>query len=123
MGDGSTLIRAMVVSLELQVNGDLKRRKHLLSKEAVVTMINRHFQHDDNLAMTVLEIIGHYQPIPTMDIWYELGEDGRFEDCVALAEVNDILAYLENEKRIIKKDGDKWSLKGYISKTRMKTSA
>ncbi len=71
-------------------------------------MIERNSRYDDDLAVTVLEIIRHYQPIPTMDIWYELGEDDRFEDGVALSEVNDILSCLENERRIFNKDGDKW---------------
>jgi hypothetical protein len=60
--------------------------------------------------MTVLQIIGHHQPIPTMDIWYELGEDERFEDGVAMAEVNEILFHLKNNKRILREDGDKWVL-------------
>ena len=86
-------------------------------------MIERYLQHDDDLAMTVLEIIGHYQPILTEDIWYELGEDDRFEDGVALAAVNDILSHLENGKRIFREDGDKWRLKGAISQIRIKTTA
>ncbi len=73
-------------------------------------MEERRFHHDDDLATTVLEIIGHYQAIPTMDIWYELGEDDRFEDGVALAEVNDILSRLENERRISREDGDRWTV-------------
>jgi len=88
--------------------------KHLLSEGAVVAMIESQLQHDD-LAMTVLEIIGHYQPIPTMDIWYELGEDDRFEDGVALAEVNDILSRLENERRIFREDGDRWTVKELVA--------
>jgi len=74
-------------------------------------MTERHFQHDDGLTRAVLEVIGHHQPIPTMDIWYELGEDERFEDGIALAEVNDILSHLENNRRIFREDGDKWMVK------------
>jgi len=85
--------------------------KQLLSEGAVVTMIERHSQHDDDVAKTVLEIIGHYQPIPTMDIWYELGEDDRFESGIPLAEVNDVLLHLEKRKRIFREDGDKWVVK------------
>ena len=71
-------------------------------------MRERHFQHDDDLAMTVLEIIGHYQPILTEDIWYELGEDDRFKDGITLAEVNETLFQLEKQKMIIKGDNDSW---------------
>ena len=67
--------------------------------------------HDDGLAQAVLEVIGQYQPIPTMDIWYELGEDERFEDGIALAEVKETLFHLENRKRIFREDGDKWMVK------------
>ena len=74
-------------------------------------MTERHLPHDDGLARAVLEVIGHHQPIPTMDIWYELGEDERFEDGIALAEVNDILSHLENSRRIFREDGDKWMVK------------
>ena len=78
-------------------------------------MTDRHVQHDDGLAKVILEIIGHYQSIPTMDIWYELGEDDRFEDGIPLAEVNDILSHLEKGKRIFREDGDKWMVKEVVS--------
>ena len=77
---------------------------------ARVTTTERQFEHDGNLADAVLEIIAHYQPIPTMDIWYELGEDERFEDDIALAEVNEILSHLENERRIFREYGDRWTV-------------
>jgi len=86
-------------------------------------MTDKLFQYEDNLTKAVLEIISHYQPIPTMDIWYELGEDDRFEDGVAVVEVNEILSHLENNKRIFKEDGDQWRLKGSISGTRIKTTS
>ena len=73
-------------------------------------MAERELKHDDGLADVILEIIGHYQPIPTMDIWYELGEDDRFEDGIALVEVNEILSRLENQKKIFKENEDKWRL-------------
>jgi len=81
------------------------------SEGAVVIMTERNFHHDDGLARAVLEVIGHHQPVPTMDIWYELGEDERFQDGIALAEVNEILFHLENSKRIFRKGGDKWMVK------------
>jgi hypothetical protein len=98
----------------------LKSLKYLLSEGAVVAMTGRPFQYEDDLSMTVLEIMGHYQPIPTMDIWYELGEDDRFEDGVALVEVNDLLSRLENERRIFKREEDKWRLRGLPPKPRQK---
>jgi hypothetical protein len=94
----------------LDVTG-IKRIKHPLSEGAMVTMTERHSQHDESLARAVLEIVGYYQPIPTMDIWYELGEDDRFEDGIPLAEVNDILSHLEKRKRIFREDGGKWMVK------------
>jgi len=78
-------------------------------------MTDRHLQHDDGLARVILEIIAHYQPIPTMNIWFELGEDDRFKDGIPLAEVNDILSHLENRKRIFKEDGDKWTVKEVVA--------
>jgi hypothetical protein len=82
-----------------------------ISEGAVVKMKERRLLHNDGLARAVLEVIGHHQPIPTMDIWYELGEDERFEDGVALAEVKETLFHLENSKRIFREDGDKWMVK------------
>ena len=93
-------------------------RGRTISKGAVVAMTEKHFQHDDDLAMTVLEIIGHYQPIPTTDIWYELGEDDRVEDGVALAEVKEILSHFENTKRIFRGDGDKWVIRKTVDRKR-----
>ena len=81
-------------------------------------MTDRHFQHDDGLARAVLEIVGHYQPIPTMDIWYELGEDDRLEDGIPLAEVNEILSHLENERKIFKEGDDKWMVKKMVASKR-----
>ncbi len=78
-------------------------------------MTERHFQHNDGLAKVILEIIGHYQPIPTMVIWYELGEDDRFKDGIPFAEVNDILCHLEKRKRIFREEGDKWMVKELLS--------
>ena len=82
--------------------------KDSLPEGALVAMIETHFQYDDDLGKAVLEIIRNYQPIPTMDIWYELGEDASFEGGVALSEMNQILCYLENERKILKKDGNEW---------------
>ncbi len=79
-------------------------------------MIETHFQYDDDLGKAVLEILRNYQPIPTMDIWCELGEDERFEGGVALAEVNQILCYLENQRKIFKEDGDQWMMNRGISR-------
>ena len=84
---------------------------YIISEGVVVTMQERQLPHDDGLARAVLEVIGHHQPIPTLDIWYELGEDERFEDGIALAEVNEILFHLENSKRIFREDEDKWMVK------------
>ncbi len=72
-------------------------------------MTDKLFQDERNLTRAVLEIIAHYQPVPTEDIWYELGEDDKFENGIALAEVKDILSLLENESRIFRGDGDRWS--------------
>ncbi len=82
---------------------------------AVIMMTDKYFQRDDDLAGVILEIIAHYQPIPTMNIWFELGEDDRFKDGILLAEVNDILSHLENRKRIVREDGDKWVVKKEVA--------
>jgi hypothetical protein len=74
-------------------------------------MKEKQLLQEDGLARAVLEVIGYHQPIPTMDIWYELGEDERFEDRIALTEVKEILFHLENSKRIFREDGDKWMVK------------
>ena len=71
-------------------------------------MKDRGIRQDDNLFRAVLGIITDYQPIPTLDIWYELGEDESVEDRVALAEVLEILSHLENGKQIFKGEGDRW---------------
>ncbi len=72
-------------------------------------MTDKLFQYERNLTKAVLEIIAHHQPVPTEDIWYELGEDDKFENSIALTEVKDILSRLENERRIFKVDADRWS--------------
>ncbi len=74
-------------------------------------MTDKLCQDEGNLTKAVLEIIAHYQPVPTEDIWYELGEDDTFEGGVAVAEVNEILFHLENSKRIFREDGDRWMIK------------
>ena len=81
-------------------------------------MIETHFQYDDDLGKAVLEIIRNYQPIPTMDIWYELGEDASFEGGVALSEMNQILCYLENERKILNEDGNEWIMSRVVSRER-----
>jgi hypothetical protein len=74
-------------------------------------MKEKQLSQEDGLARAVLDVIGYHQPVPTMDIWYELGEDQRFEDGIALAEVKEALSHLENSKRIFREAGDKWMVK------------
>ena len=73
-------------------------------------MTERLIQQEGDLAMTVLEIIGHYQPIPTMDIWYELGEDDRFDKGITRSEVTEVLSELEKQNIIVKETDDKWKV-------------
>jgi len=72
---------------------------------------NRVVQHDDDLTRAILDIIAHYQPIPTINIWFEVGEDDRFREHISLAEVKEILSLLENRKSILREDGDQWAVK------------
>jgi len=79
-------------------------------------MIGGNFQQEDNIGEVILKIIANYQPITTMDIWYELGEDSRFEDGITYDEVNEILLQLERQKMIVRVEDDKWKIKTIVVK-------
>ncbi len=73
-------------------------------------MTNKQVHKEDELFRGVLEIIAHYQPIPTMDIWYELGEDDRFDKGITRSEVTEVLSELEKQNIIMKEKDDKWKV-------------
>ena len=82
-------------------------------------MIGSNFQQEDDLVEIILNIIADYQPITTMDIWFELGEDERYKGIVSRAEVNEILSQFEKQKMIIKGDDDKWKIKKSLTRNRL----
>lgn len=84
----------------------------MMKKETARTMADNRFQQEGEIVSAVFEIIVHYQPIPTMDIWYELGEDNRFQEKIPLSEVKEILTRLENLDKIIRQDGERWGVRG-----------
>jgi len=71
-------------------------------------MRGSNLEHEDNIGEVILKIIKDYQPITTMDIWFELGEDDRYKGIISRAEVNDHLSQLGKQKIIIKGDNDSW---------------
>jgi DNA-binding MarR family transcriptional regulator len=75
---------------------------------------NKRFHQEDELVRGVLEIIAHYQPIPTMDIWYELGEDDRFDKGITRSEVTEVLSKLEKQNIIVKETDDKWKVTCFL---------
>jgi len=80
-------------------------------------MTDTRFQQEGDIAKAVFEIITHYQPIPTMDIWYELGEDNRFLERIPLSEVKEILTRLENQEKIFRHGGERWEVRGKVHLT------
>lgn len=73
-------------------------------------MTSSNFWQEDTLCRIILNIIADYQPITTMDIWYELGEDHDFNCGITHAEVNETLFHLERQKWIVKGEDDIWQI-------------
>ncbi len=80
-------------------------------------MTDIRFQMEGDITKAVFEIIAHYQPIPTMDIWYELGEDNRFQERIPLSEVKEILTRLENQEKIFRHGGERWGVREKVHHT------
>lgn len=69
-------------------------------------MMDENSQREVDLRRMVLQIITDYRTITTIDIWYELGEEGRFEGSISLNEVRETLSQLEGQKMIARGDDD-----------------
>ncbi|MDI7259000.1 MAG: hypothetical protein QME90_03655 [Thermodesulfobacteriota bacterium] len=80
------------------------------SRGALLIMMDEIFQREVDLRGMVLQIITDYRTITTMDIWYELGEDGRLECGISLDEVRETLSQLERQKMIARGDDDQWKI-------------
>jgi len=68
------------------------------------------FQREGDLRRMVLQIITDYRTINTMDIWYELGEEGKLEGSISLNEVRETLSQLEGQKMIARGNDDQWKI-------------
>lgn len=80
------------------------------SREALLIMVDENFQREVDLRRMVLQIITDYRTITTMDIWYELGEEGRLEGSISLDEVRETLSQLEGQKMIARGNDGEWKI-------------
>jgi len=80
------------------------------SRGALLIMIDENVQREVDLRRMVLQIITDYRAITTMDIWYELGEEGRLEGSISLDEVRETLSQLEGQKMIARGNDDEWKI-------------
>ena len=80
------------------------------SRGALLIMMDENFQREVDLRRMVLQIITDYRTITTMDIWYELGEEGRLEGSISLDEVRETLSQLEGQKMIARGNDDEWKI-------------
>ena len=80
------------------------------SRGALLIMMDENSQREVDLRRMVLQIITDYRTITTMDIWYELGEEGRLEGSISLNEVRETLSQLEGQKMIARGDDDQWKI-------------
>jgi len=88
----------------------LDRFIHRSSTGDMEVMNRSNFQQKDDLWGIILQIIAEYQPITTMDIWYELGEDDGFKNVFTRTEFNETLSQLKKQKMIIRGDDDQWKI-------------
>jgi len=77
---------------------------------AMVIMMESNFQQEADLGRMILQIIKDYRAITTTDIWYELGEDDRFDGGITRAEVTEVVSELEKQNIIVKEKDDKWKI-------------
>lgn len=80
------------------------------SRGALLIMMDEIFQREGDLRRMVLQIITDYRTINTMDIWYELGEEGKLEGSISLNEVRETLSQLEGQKMIARGDDEQWKI-------------
>lgn len=73
-------------------------------------MMRNNVQGEVDLRRIILQIITDYRVITTMEIWYELGEDDRFDGGITRAEVTEVVSELEKQNIIVKGKDDKWNI-------------
>lgn len=73
-------------------------------------MMRSNFQGEVDLGRIILQIITDYRAITTIEIWYELGEDDRFDGGITRAEVTEVVSELEKQNIIVKGKDDKWNI-------------
>jgi hypothetical protein len=73
-------------------------------------MTKSNFQQEIDLERIILQIITDYRALTTIEIWYELGEDNRFDGGITRAEVTDVVSELEKQNIIVKGKDDKWKI-------------
>jgi len=80
------------------------------STGAMVIIMRGNFQQEVDLGRIILQIITDYRAITTTEIWYELGEDDRFDGKITRAEVTEVVSELEKQNIIVKGKDDKWKI-------------
>lgn len=73
-------------------------------------MKKSNFQQEVDLRRIILQIITDCRAITMIEIWYELGEDDRFDGGITRAEVIEVLSELEKQNIIVKGKDDKWKI-------------
>lgn len=73
-------------------------------------MMTSNFQGEVDLGRIILQIITDYRAITTIEIWYEIGEDDRFDGGITRAEVTEVVSELEKQNIIVKGKDDKWNI-------------
>ncbi len=73
-------------------------------------MTKSNFLQEVDLGRIILQIITDYRALTTIEIWYELGEDDRFDGGITRAEVTDAVSELEKQNNIVKGKDDKWKI-------------
>jgi len=75
-----------------------------------VIMTKSNFQQEVDLGRIILQIITDCRAITTIEVWYELGEDDRFDGEITHAEVAEVVSELEKQNIIVKGKDDKWKI-------------
>ena len=99
-----------VNAIFLHKKGGVMKKTDRSSRGALLIMMDEIFQREGDLRRMVLQIITDYRTINTVDIWYELGEDGRLEGSIPLNEVRETLSQLEGQKMIARGNDEQWKI-------------
>jgi len=76
----------------------------------LVNMTKSNFLQEVDLKRIILQIITDYQALTTIEIWYELGEDDRFDVDITHTELTGVVSELEKQNIIVKGTDDKWKI-------------